>query len=380
MQFNFVNKWTASDSWEDFTNQATVTFPKNLVYRDKHGKLQRLKGDNVNAGGFSSTEPLFLKGDKITIEAGYKYRDRQGNYRTKTEQFFTGYIVKVGSGTPFTIECEDNMYLLKQIPAPTKCYPATMTVEDIMKDIINPTAAPPQYQNYVFDISVNALTKTTIGQFLTQSETAMQILARIRKDYGFEAYFKGNELRIGSYIYIESEAKERTFSFQGFYDGIFESELDYQRTDDLVLSAVAHNDITEQTGSNTKDGQPKTKSKKLQVLVTIKDDVTTIKEIQPGQSVPDNTEGQRNDYHFPGAKTIPELAKLAEDKLRLLYYNGMKGNIAVLGLPIVRQGDNVTVKSQLLPEQNGKYKVKKVEYSGGVDGIRQKIYTHYKLQ
>jgi hypothetical protein len=372
---NFCHKIEAEDSWEDFTNNAKITLPKALRYAGKYGVHDNLKGVNVNIGGFDS-DPLFLKGDKVDIITGYKYRDGNGNERLQSNKIFTGYISNVGSGTPIELEMEDNMWLLKQIPAPTKCFPSTTTVEDLLRDVIDSKVCPPQYKDAVSKLTVNAITKTTVGQFLTQGETVMQILARFRKDYGLEAYFKGNELRIGLEVYLANEAANHKFTFQ---KNIIEDELEYQRKDDLVLSALATNTIVENTGNQTKDGQNKTKKTQLQVLVTLKNNVATFKEIKSGDSVSENTEGQRNKYFFPGAQNISELGKLAEKKLRLLYYDGLTGSFTTFGLPYVKQGDSVELVDNILPERNGKYRVKKVDYEGGVGGLRQTISLHMKL-
>ena len=35
--------------------------------------------------------------------------------------------------------------------------------------------------------------------------------------------------------------------------------------------------------------------------------------------------------------------------------------------------------NDLLPEQNGRYKVKEVQYTGGIGGLRQEITLHYMV-
>jgi hypothetical protein len=51
--------------------------PKNVYVRDENGR--RIGLGNLNGGGFSLKDPLFLRGDRVTIEAGYKYRNKLGN-------------------------------------------------------------------------------------------------------------------------------------------------------------------------------------------------------------------------------------------------------------------------------------------------------------
>ena len=45
----------------------------------------------------------------------------------------------------------------------------------------------------------------------------------------------------------------------------------------------------------------------------------------------------------------------------------------------MRFGDNAEIVNDILPEQNGTYKIKGVNYSGGVNGLRQDIELDYKL-
>jgi hypothetical protein len=95
--------------------------------------------------------------------------------------------------------------------------------------------------------------------------------------------------------------------------------------------------------------------------------------------LPPNTGGERRTLHFLGAKTTNELAKLAENELRKYYYTGLKGKFVTFGIPYVRHGDNVDILDAILPERNGRYKVKAVQYSGGVIGLRQEIELDYLI-
>ena len=100
LNFDFVTHFEANDNWRDLTNKGKITLPKNLYFRDENNKLQPLNGTNINIGGFSSKDPLFLRGDKVTIVAGYKYYNNEHREIEETAQFFSGYISKVGSKKP----------------------------------------------------------------------------------------------------------------------------------------------------------------------------------------------------------------------------------------------------------------------------------------
>lgn len=370
--FDFVNEFTSSDSWRDLTNKGTLSLPKNLYYKDATGRAQPLHGTNINIGGVGLV-PLFLRGDKVQIEAGYKYYNKTGREVLDTEIMFTGYISKVGSKIPIELELEDSMWLLKQTPAPTRTFKTTDTLEDILQaliDVVNKTHGT-HFTRF-------AITKTTFGEFIMGSETVAQVLQRLQKQYGFEFYFRGDQLRGGVLIYIESEAQEQQFSFQ---KNIISDELEYRRKDDIVLSVLAHNTLIEETGATCKDGTKKTKRNRISVLVTIKNGKRQPDYIvKHGVPVPDNIEGERTTFFDPSAKNASELGNNAYDHLIKYYYDGFRGSFTTFGIPFVRQGDNARVSDNILPERNGLYKIKKVEYSGGINGLRQTVTLDYRIK
>lgn len=218
-----------------------------------------------------------------------------------------------------------------------------------------------------------------MGDFITQNETIAEVLGRLRKDFHFESYFRGSELRCGSFKYIEQEAVDAGQKVFKFQQNIISGALEYKRRDDQVLSAVATNTIEENTGKKTKDGQAKTKKVRLEVLVTFRNASDAPEIIVGGKNkpLPPNTGGERRTLHFLGATTTDQLAKLAENELRKYYYTGLKGKFVTFGIPYVKHGDNVDILDTILPERNGRYKVKGVTYTGGVDGLRQEIELDY---
>lgn len=339
--------------------------PKNLYYVDQNGKPQPLSGTNVNIGGFD-LGPLFLKGDRVHIESGYKYYNIQGAEVLEKTTLFDGWISQVHSKIPITLDVEDNMWKLKQYPVATHTFRTSDTLEAILAFLLKGTP-----------FTYKALTETTFGEFQIGNETVAQVIYKLKKRYGFEFYFRGDELRGGTIIYVESEAQTQVFRFQ---QNIVDDELEYVRKDDIVLSAICHNTIVEKSENMTKDGYFKTKHVRLEVLVTIKNGEPVYKQIKTHDIVPENVEGERREFFFPGAKSVEALGKLGYDKLIKYYYTGLKGSFTTFGIPFVRQGDNADIADPILPERNGLYKIKEVEYSLSVTGgFRQKIKLDYKL-
>jgi len=375
VNMNFCTSFEASDSWRDLTNSGKLVIPKNLYFRDQFGKQRPLHGTNVNIGGFDSSAPLILRGDKVVISAGYKYFATKNASRetTNTNTVFTGFVSKVFSKIPIEVSLEDNMWILKQTPVETMTFSKSQGLSAILKYLVNRCNSI-----YGTNLTFNPLTETTFGSFPIGNESACQVLQRLQKTFGFESYFRGNELRCGVLIYVPGEAVTKTFTFQK--DIIDGDELEYVRKDDLTLSAVARNTIVETTGKFTKDGQAKTKKVRLEVLVTLRNGITTVKTVNKGERADPNDEGERRTLFFPGATTVKQLSDLAIAELTKYYYTGLKGSFTTFGLPFVRQGDNVRIVNPVLPEQNGTFKVKRVDYTGGATiGLRQKIYLDFKI-
>lgn len=376
LSFDFVTDFEASDTWVDLTNQAKITIPKNIYARDGNGKLFPLGGTNKNIGGFSNEQPLFLKGDKVTINFGYYRYDKLGNEfkELPTTPIFTGYITEITSKKPMELKCEDNMWKLKQLPAPNKSYSANTAWEDILRELLTGTG-----------FTVNALTSTKLGEFRIMNETVAQVIERVRKDYHMEAYFRGNELRCGAKVYLDSDNVDasgkdivKTFVFQ---NNIISDDLMYKRKDDIILSAICYSVNKNEIQETTKTGKTKTKQERLEILVYWDKQTQEFKyqKKEKGKEYPQNVEGERRTLYFWNIKSVDDLFKNGVDELKKFYYTGFKGKFTTFGIPFVRSGDNIIIKDAILPERDGKYKVKSVNYSGGTGGHRQEIVLDYLI-
>lgn len=374
--YNFCHAFDFVGSWENLTDAGSITLPKNVYITDKSGRRYSLGGTNVNLGGFSETVPTFLLGDAVKIEWGYARYDNRGNEVSPMQPIFEGFISSVTSKKPFVLEIQDNMYALKQHQATggnNGFFSGTKyTVQSMLAEMM---------KNAGLSYTVDSNENSSVGDFITQNETIAEVLARLRKDYHFESYFRGSVLRCGSFKYYEQDAVDSGRKVFRFQQNIISDTLEYKRRDDTVLSAVAKNTIEQDTGKTTKDGQPKTKKVRLEVLVTyrsgsIEPDVVVGTKDKP---LPPNTGGERRTLHFLGATTTSELARLAANELRKYYYTGLRGKFVTFGIPYVRHGDNVDILDTILPERNGRYKVKAVHYTGGIGGLRQEIELDYLI-
>ena len=365
--FDFVNEFSATDNWVDLTNQAKLTFPKNIYVVDSNKQKLPLGGTDAK----KQLDNLFQRGDKVEIKYGYwQYAD--GIEQPKEiNSVFKGFVSKVCSKKPVTLECEDNMWLLKQIQCKPQTWPKSKTIEELFNSF------KPDIVKFIPNFTVNALTETRVGDLIIQNESVAQLVSRLRKDFHLEAYFKEDEFRVGSVIYIEDEAVEHLFEFQ---KNIISDELEYKRKDDVKLSAICESINVVSTGKYNKQHQEKTKNERLQVLVyaDLQGNFKFIKK-QKNVDFPANTDGERRTLFFPDETSADKLAQKGIDELKKYYYTGFKGKFTTFALPFVKLGDNVRLKDAYLPDRNGLYKVRGVEYTGGVNGHRQIIELDYKL-
>lgn len=368
--FDFVNHWEFSNNWEDLSAQGKIIFPKNIYVRDtKTDKRFPLFGAN------KATGELFKKGDKIKIQTQYIYWDENLNKKTTPmNTIVEGYISNVKIEMPITIEFEDAMYLLKKTPMANKAYSGNQSIESILNEalqVTNDTFGT----NFKCETTTQTLISWDNSLLTAENETLATFLAKLKKDAFIFTYFRGNVLRVGRSVYVDADAKTKIFEFQ---NNIISSDLSFKRKDDMVLSAVASNHIQEQTGT-TKDGKAKIKNKRIEVLVTLQNDKVISKVVNQGDKPDPNTDGERRTFTFLEAKTEADLIRLATEALRKYYYSGLKGKFTTFGTPYVQFGDQCQIINNKLPEQNGIYKIKGVEYSGGVEGMRQIIELDYKI-
>jgi hypothetical protein len=371
-RFNFVTGFEFDMTWTELTNTCKITLPKNVFVTDPDTGVKVNLQNNQNPQYYITN--LFMRGDKVEIRFGYYIYDTSGQElltapKSPAVANFSGYITRVNSKQPITIECEDNMWLLKQIPCPPGVLDADQAIEDYLKPLLAPK-----------NLTVNPLSTTSVGALQIQKESVAQLLLRLRNDFHLESYFSGNELRIGSLVYIPPPPNQNIYSFI-FQQNIISDELSYQRKDDVKLSAICESINTVQIpGSFNKQNQQKTQQQRLEVLVYA-DEKGNFKFQQKQKDVdfPVNNEGERRTLFFPGITDPASLAKLGANKLRNYYYTGFKGHFTTFAYPLVKLGDYIQLVDPVLPDRTGYYVVKSVLYSGGINGHRQVIELDYKL-
>ena len=404
--FSFLHEYEVRSTWEDLTQTLRLVLPKKVrvkAYRvtgSPFGGLPELRstfiqlgnteGAHSNLGGFDGS-PTFLRGDMIRFNIGYRavVNGAETTYWTGADgrpDLFMGFISGVQPRLPFTLECEDNMWLCKQIPTPAKTW-GNVTLQSIAESIIKSANTLPLIQRYkgyvnlmVSDYSRTDL-KFNVDSFMTTRGSLAALLARLKGQYRVDSYFRGNELRIGYTHYVAEEAVEHKFQFQkNILDG---DQLRWERKDDHVLSMVVKSNYRVSDGT-AHSGADKYKEKTTEVLIFYNAGKFDYIEKQKGKDYPANALrdiGERFCMEINSPIADPKkLFEIGKAQLEKYYYDGFRGSFTTFGIPYVKHGDTVRLTNPALREQDGLYKVKAVRYFGGFDnGFKAEIFLDYKI-
>lgn len=315
LTFNFCNSWETDESYEHLTDTAKIIVPRKLSFE--------------GADLFAGTNPLFKRGDKVKIEAGY--------YPNITT-IFEGYISKVHAKIPVELECEDQMFLLKQY---TVTYPDKYSTIYLGKNgkhskrpkIISANITLQQLMDYMIqdDIEFDILDNVKLGQFRAVNATPAQILEKLKDEYGLFSYFVDGRLKVG-FANNAADTVEATFKMEEVV--INSQELEYQTEDSVKIKVKAISMMPD----NTK------------------------KEVEVGD--PDGEQKTIHKYNM----TESELRTVAEKWLAEFKYTGFRGELETFGEPYVRHGDRAKIVSRKLPEMDSTYLIKGVKRKMSVGG------------
>jgi hypothetical protein len=406
-ELDFVNEYEIESTWENHTDCAKVSLPKNVQLKTEDFLFKQSGTYNVILGGSQSNTdkegnaitypPLIMKGDAVTISDGYWYKNRQRiDIQTGSTQF-SGYVSKVHSDVPIKIDCEDNFYLLKRTPVNKTTYEGNLLgLCQFMLDQVNSlfgnnndkivNGINPYPILTLFSNPDSITANFSLGHLDIGNVTCAQLLDRLRTQYHLESFFIGNVLHFGFPIYDESTANNKNvFEFQ---NNIFDDcQLEYKNKSDVILSAIVTSHTIKATGRKTRDGELSTKKERKSVLIYWDIPTETFKylEKKKGENFPANDGGERHEFVYPidpadGEPSTATLVDFGTKQLEKYYYTGFRGSFKTIGFPFVKWGDNVVILDPVMADRNGVYKVKKVVRSGGVDNsIEQEIFLDYKL-
>ncbi len=337
INFDFAAEIEVFSSWKNLTDTAVVKFPKNIYVLDKSAnKVISLEKQNITQAG--TTAPLVLRGDQITITAGY-ISDSDGIVRTNT--IFSGYITEINNRMPIELRCEDNMFALKQLAATPATYQSPDNVRDVLQQQIGS-------QFTVDDLGQHV----DVGTLSVANGSVAQIIDTLRNNYQLECYFKDDTLRVGTVVYypynISDAGGAENPWIMDFQYNVISDSLEYKRANTIKLGVDAHSYYTEVVNG-------KNKNKRICVFVGQKD-------------------GEVQNAFYPNTSDVSKLTTLAKGRLNRINVDGWSGKLTTFGLPFIQHGDAVKLVDKVIPERVGTYMVKSVKTTMSISGgLRQEI-------
>lgn len=293
-RLDFVTGVEITRDTEKLTDICKITLPK------------KIKWDGEN-------EVPVKRGDAVKVWLGYDDRN---------ELAFAGYVKEVGFKTPVVLECEDEMFKLKQMAAIKKAYKST-TLEQLLKD------------QGLTDVKV--MGEQTLGAYRVTADTVASLLGKLQES-GIRSFFRCED---GKPVLYSGVIFERgTGASQVFATGINiinDQSLEQQKADTMRLNVKAVSILPN--------------NKKIKVEVG-------------------DADGERRTITTYN-KTESQLKAWAEQEIKRLKRDGLKGSLTTFGYKLVDKLDTVGIKIDGTPM--GVYQVKKNVIKYGSGGYRQEV-------
>ena len=323
--FDYVTNLTIESSWNTFTDTAIITLPNKFIRNNK-----------VIVAG---TDNLFKRGDVVEINIGYF---------PKLQRRFTGFLNNIHPETPLILECEDPMWLLKQINLKSKQF-----LNTTIKEVVDFATADLGNLTVEFDDK-----DAKIGNFEIDNKgfvNAVTVFEVLKKQFGYNIYFQDGILQVrilNSILSLDKTAHVMDTEFN-----IIEDNLTFQRDDDVGM--VVRFDS-------------KQKDNSVITLFGFKEKGETVISRIPKQG------GIVNSWKVP---------ELSEDLIKQLItrnidkyiWEGFQGSFMTFLEPTIEHSDRIDFIDNRLPEKNGRYLIKTVVTTFGVDGGRQIVELRNKV-
>ncbi len=257
---------------------------------------------------------IFRRGDKISVSFGYD--------DTVIEEF-TGYVSHVSADIPIVISFEDEMFNVKNINV--NFSHKNISLENLLKTII------PGYE-------IDSLEGVQLGAVKLAKTKVGPVLEKLQSDWGLYTYMRGKTVVCGKYYADDSALNKVKFDLER---NCVATGLTYQKKEDVSL--------------------------KIKVVSTLKNG-TKVEVDNIGDA--NGNERQLTYYNIESKKELERLGKLDYEKYK---QDRFEGSFTAFGIPSVRHGMKVDLKSTLYADRTGVYYVEKVAKTFSDGGIRQEI-------
>lgn len=316
IQFDIVKSIQIESTAEKLIDTAKVELPREF-------KNARMNDDGYSIAKKNLVE-IIKKGDKIKIEAGY-------NGRLHRE--FEGYISSIGAEIPIVLECEDEMYKLKNGPLLNLSF-ASISLKGLLQKIAS-------------GYEIEAL-EMPLGKMLIENATAYKVLEKLKSDYGVRCFFKGKTIHAGLAVDMKPQ-KVHEFNFKENIRS--SSDLKYQQRDGRKILLKGE--------SLQKGGK---KPVKYEYGDKGESEVT---------------------LHAPVGLNQTELKDYVEKYYHSKVYDGLEGSVDGWGEPRVKTGDSVQIIDPNYPDgyRDGQYYVEGVTTTiDGSSGFKRQNKLSFKIK
>lgn len=382
---NEIVNLTINDSYKTLINTATLQFTRaitvNNSLKDQFGERQeKLVGDENS---------IFARGKRINIKLCYGSDE---NLVT----MFDGFVSSIVPGNPFTIQCEDMGYILKQTALPPISTSASGTkLNEFIPEILKGTGL--ELHPKCKELNM------TIGQIVyPQNCTVADILNRFKK-WGIVCYIRYYEgkpyLAIGrTLMSVKSNESVLNDSPDNPYEIYFNENVavDNLKITKLDINFLALEAIALYPNNSMYKATIRRDPKDLSKFQVINESKIGKKQLK--ETILDETDANSNLTNKVGSKnskidlsqynicTFHEynvdretLIKNAQAKFEEISKTGIEGDLTLFGDFNLYSGSKVRLHDDLNPEKNGLYVVSDVTTTFGSGGYRQKIKIPFKL-
>lgn len=322
--FDYVNNITIESGWDMFTQKCLVELPNKF----------QTKNETITGSGINN---LFKRGDKIKAEIG--------NF-PNLENRFEGYITDIEPGSPFKLHCQDAMWQLKRKNIASKSW-SSVTINELINYVLSGTGITAEYDRENIPLGAWQINNTGIVNIAN-------VLDELKKKYGIICFISEGKLQVRFNMLLLGRDNANIIKFS-FNENILPGHsLNYRRDDDTYIYIQGEN-----------IGRDNSRTIRYAIWENNK---IVIKTTKP-------TIGEQKVMKFYNV-AITEMEETLKRKLPNYVYTGYEGEFVTLGEPAVEHGDIANIYDVKFPERAGKYVIKKVVTTFGINGYRQQIYPY----
>lgn len=292
-----INEVEIESSWRTLTDTARITIPRNVSFFNN-----------------SDLKEIIKRGDEVRIQLGY-------DEVLITE--FTGYISQVSANIPVEIQCQDEMFKIKQIPVNYSS--PDINLQKLLNELI------PGYE-------IDALEGCELGKVRFSKTTVGEVLEKLQQDMKLYTYVEPGTKRIVSGKIYADNSDDKAFLFD-LERNVVSNDLSYRNKEDIRVKV---------------NGTAITSGEKMEF------------------SFGDEDADKNIDWQFL-VKTKTDLEAQVKRMYEANKVDGFEGSFTVFGIPAVTHGRKAKLSSSLYPDRQGTYYIEGVNKTFGTGGYRQQI-------